>query len=140
MYNLNHTCIFFRKRSTSLRLKYSNSKDIITLAIFFLYKFNLNYFLCLAMLKDYLPFTLKKIFSLPSSSAIFFYLLGRIFARYYTVTSISSEYCQFYILMSLGCLNECFFKADNAWIVIIYDCDSAFDVISNHCIFSFWVI
>ena len=140
MHNLNHACIFFRQRSTTLGLKYSNSKDIIALAILFLNKLNLYYFLRLTMLKDYLPFTLHKIFSLLSSSTIFFNLLRRIFARYYTITSISSEYCQFNILMSLGCLNECFVKADNPWIVIIYDCDCAFDIISTQRIFSFCVI
>lgn len=137
MHNLNHTCIFFRQRGTSLGLKYSNSKDIIALVIFFLNKLNLNYFLCLAMLKDYLPFTLNKIFSLLCSSTIFFYLFSRIFARYHTITSISSEYCQFNILMSLRCLNKSFFKADDPWIVIIYDCDCAFDIISTKRIFSF---
>ena len=140
MHNLNHTCIFFRQRSTTLGLKYSNSKDIIALAIFLLNKFNLNYFLCLAMLKDYLPFTLDKIFSLFSSGTIFFNLLGRIFARHYSITSISSKYCQFNILMSLGRLKECFFKANYPRIVIVYDCYCAFDIISTQRIFSFCVI
>lgn len=130
MNNLNHTGIFFRNGYSSIGLKDSNPKNIIPLFIFLLNKLYFYDFCCLVVLKDDLSPAFNKILAFFCSSVIIFYFLSRILARNYSITTVSSNYCQLDIFMRFRCLNKCFLKTNDSWIVIVDDCDCALYIIS----------